>query len=926
MWNSLTRSGVLIFSLACAITGGACQRANPAYHPDGAPGGASGSGGISGGTGGIFGGGGDLGTGGLPSGGTNGGGHGPDGGMPETGMPDGRMEGPDGTDGMCQNPIDCEAQLGAPPCGKWECKNSGTCVLNCPNCTDKDGDGYGVGAGCVGLDCDDADRQIIGGSSRACFTGPAVNKNIGVCRTGQETCIAGTWSGCNGQVLPSGEACNGEDDDCNGAVDDKLAPIACGVGVCAKQVASCAAGKPGVCVPATPAVATDGCDNLDNDCDGMVDEDCSTLACVHVAPSGDDAAADGDTKAFRNLQPAIAWAALADHPKRVCVAGGATCQDHATFVSPEAVPGLTMANGVSLFGNYEATGWTRCPLGTPQPSTGGPTVTIQTQTATGVLFPATVNTPTTLDGFAFTRSRGEGLTSSTAITVDGAKAVTLSNLLIADAPVALVTMGINLINGAQALITQSSITGGSGSTDAIAIRSAGSTPTIRENCGKLDPGTGRCVATSCTGASGLRGRETSGALTSTSTSAAVFLNDSPGAVVESNVICGGPASNLAGVRVAGTAGGTVVRGNTILADGGTVESHGVWLDACGDATPWIVDNELIAADGAAGASVSAVRALGSCHPVIDGNQRLAAGGEAATLRAIGVACGGQGATASRCAVLGNKLIQGSAGNHALASAGILCEGGACTRIAGNTVDGHAGSDSVGIAVIGGGPLIERNNILGGCGTNTTTGLRIDNGSGRVQNNLIRGAACEGNLGTTLSLGLRIYVQPGGNELDVHSNTIDGAGTGTCSGNSAAVVFGANAIAAAAGPTTKGIFRNNILSAGACKALRYGFWEDSLTAQPRLFENNDLDPTGSPTALYLKATLTPQNTAAAVNALTGTSARGNISAAPMFVAPPSDLHLGMGSACVNAGTTAGAPPADAAGKARDGKPDIGAFEQ
>ena len=34
-------------------------------------------------------------------------------------------------------------------------------------------------------------------------------------------------SACAGQVLPAAETCNGLDDDCNGTIDDGIAPVAC---------------------------------------------------------------------------------------------------------------------------------------------------------------------------------------------------------------------------------------------------------------------------------------------------------------------------------------------------------------------------------------------------------------------------------------------------------------------------------------------------------------------------------------------------------------------------------------------------------------------------------------------------------------------------------------------------------------------------
>jgi hypothetical protein len=322
--------------------------------------------------------------------------------------------------------------------------------------------------------------------------------------------------------------------------------------------------------------------------------------------------------------------------------------------------------------------------------------------------------------------------------------------------------------------------------------------------------------------------------------------------------------------------------------------------------------------------VAGVRALGACHPVIDGNGQILAGGASANASVAGVLCGAAGGVASRCAVIGNKLIQGATSNHPTLSMGVSCDAGGCVRIAGNTINGNFGTDVVGISLAASGPLVERNTITGGCGTRSTQGLLANDASARFENNVVRGAVCSNNITTPQSVGLHVHVAPGGREIDVHSNTVDAAGAGSCSG--AAVTFGTNGGTTAATVPATGVFRNNILRAGICANVRYDFWEDTPPVSPRVFENNDLDPTGSPTALYLDANATSLTTAAAVNALTGTTAGGNISADPLFTAAPTDWHLGTGSACVNAGTTAGAPKRDFDGKARDAKPDIGAFEQ
>ncbi len=112
-------------------------------------------------------------------------------------------------------------------------------------------------------------NAIAGCSAGAC--------TLVVCRPGYVNLDHNDANGCEYACTPSGtEACNGVDDDCDGMIDEGVTPPAnfCNPnGVCAGTVARCAGTMGFVCdYPDTYQVTETRCDNLDNDCDGLVDE------------------------------------------------------------------------------------------------------------------------------------------------------------------------------------------------------------------------------------------------------------------------------------------------------------------------------------------------------------------------------------------------------------------------------------------------------------------------------------------------------------------------------------------------------------------------------------------------------------------------------------------------------------------------------
>jgi hypothetical protein len=196
---------------------------------------------------------------------------------------------PDGSEGDCVPPVetcndmddDCDGSVDE----GFEClpEETGTCTTGCGStgthtCTAacEWGECVPPSETCNGDDddCDgsaDEDFTCVAGSTGSCTTGCG--------STGTRTCTAACeWGDCT----PPSEACNGEDDDCDGSVDEGFVCIAGSTGSCTtgcgstgtrECLANCTWDS---CVP--PA---ETCNGVDDNCNGACDE---TFTCCARQP------------------------------------------------------------------------------------------------------------------------------------------------------------------------------------------------------------------------------------------------------------------------------------------------------------------------------------------------------------------------------------------------------------------------------------------------------------------------------------------------------------------------------------------------------------------------------------------------------------------------------------------------------------------
>lgn len=146
--------------------------------------------------------------------------------------------------------------------------------------SDQDGDSFGTHSSCSVVDCDDEFPSVHPDSFEACNgrdddcdgaideSMPQAVCGIGQCRRTRPSCVQGRREACvPGE--PIVETCNGLDDDCDGTVDESIVFESCGLGACLR-FETCELGNLIQCV--SGATEAEACDLIDNDCDGLTDE------------------------------------------------------------------------------------------------------------------------------------------------------------------------------------------------------------------------------------------------------------------------------------------------------------------------------------------------------------------------------------------------------------------------------------------------------------------------------------------------------------------------------------------------------------------------------------------------------------------------------------------------------------------------------
>lgn len=801
--------------------------------------------------------------------------------------------------------------------------NVGTCPLG-PDCEPYNDDVHpGVIEECDGVD-NDCDG-VTDGMSTACYEDSDGNDltvpAFGVCTSGSKQCVASVWSSCIGQVLPSIEVCNGLDDDCDGTPDEDLGTVLCGPDHCSTAIPACG-GDALQCGIAT--IPFDVCGNgMDDDCNGIVDDLCE---CVWVEGDGLTNLGPPGTllNPYGTIQGAIDHVAASmlegEDAKTVCVLGNALCQGAQVYEES-----ITMSNGVSVQGGYS-------PI-THEP--GKCDTVVRGSGAQTVLFPDAVSDPTTLSDMIVEHVGSDGVAIVRTVLVAGA-----SGAIIQDAAIRGNTgEGHNTVYGIEVRGTNSpgtflqvrdtQVNGSSAALDTSIGVYVKDAKLHLQVCSNVN-GFGRCVGGSEAqlhvtnvshdddgGPMPLHGR-------------AIVLDNAVGSVVSKTAARAVGGTDAFGIEVLGNATDVTLSKSAVDGMSGGGFAYGIYAHDCASGGPAVIGNHRLAGGGAATTSAGVVIGTG-CGSNIEGNQLIGGGAELpqnGSSNTYGVWC----KSGASCSVSDNGNIAGvlSGSGVPSLSVGVFCGNEACHIVRTNKMRGARGDTIHGLWVQGGGtPLVERNEIKGGCaiGANQfVVGILLDDSDARVENNFVLAGNCAGSPSLATFIGMEVRHTLVQRDADVHSNTFRGDGNeDDCI--SVGVMLDASALGIAS-EHERGLYRNNLIVSGSCETSVP--MAEAAGSTPGLLVNNHFVQLKGDGALYWD------------EAFFGAQVGGY----DLFSGPEIDLNnngsgsqsgdpglgsgypytLEVGSPLKDEGALQGAPSVDFHGFARaDDKPDIGCVE-
>lgn len=136
------------------------------------------------------------------------------------------------------------------------------------------------------MSCRESGLQIANQCGDSCYTvGLHKQAGIGLCKAGTWVCGEDkdiTKASCEGQIGPSEEVCDNQDNDCDGVVDS--VPVSCD-NKCGKGLGVCTFGVIKNC--SAPEPQAEVCNGKDDDCDGIIDNaDKLPVVFCYTGPNG----------------------------------------------------------------------------------------------------------------------------------------------------------------------------------------------------------------------------------------------------------------------------------------------------------------------------------------------------------------------------------------------------------------------------------------------------------------------------------------------------------------------------------------------------------------------------------------------------------------------------------------------------------------